>query len=136
VFVAMGLGVVAVIASVRAGSFGMFLVSFLVLFALTGIGNGTTYRMIPAIFRSQSADPVAARRSSAAALGIVSAVGAYGGFLVPRSFGLSIERTGGIEAALIGFVAFYAVCTAVTWWCYLRSRVLVARVPSLAHAGV
>lgn len=136
VFVAMGLGVVAVIASVRSGSFALFLASFLVLFALAGIGNGTTYRMIPAIFRSQSEDPAAARRSSAAALGIVSAVGAYGGFLVPRSFGLSIESTGGIEAALTGFVVFYAVCTSVTWWCYLRRRVLVARVPSLAHAGV
>jgi NNP family nitrate/nitrite transporter-like MFS transporter len=136
VFVAMGAGVVAVIAAVRAGSFPMFLVSFLVLFALAGIGNGTTYRMIPAIFRSQSSDPVAARRSSAAALGIVSAVGAYGGFLVPRSFGLSVERTGGIEAALVGFVVFYAVCTTVTWWCYLRRRVLVTSLPSLAHAGV
>jgi NNP family nitrate/nitrite transporter-like MFS transporter len=136
VFVAMGLGVVGVIGAVRAGSFAAFLGTFLLLFALTGIGNGTTYRMIPAIFRSQSADPVVARRHGAAALGLVSAVGAYGGFLVPRSFGLSVAHTGGIEAALVGFVAFYALCTAVTWWCYLRSRVLVTRVPSLAHAGV
>jgi NNP family nitrate/nitrite transporter-like MFS transporter len=136
VFVAMGLGVVGVIGAVRAGSFAAFLGTFLLLFALTGIGNGTTYRMIPAIFRSQSADPVVARRHGAAALGLVSAVGAYGGFLVPRSFGLSVAHTGGIEAALVGFVAFYALCTTVTWWCYLRSRVLVTRVPSLAHAGV
>jgi NNP family nitrate/nitrite transporter-like MFS transporter len=136
VFVAMGLGVVGVIAAVRAGSFAAFLGAFLVLFALAGIGNGTTYRMIPAIFRTQSDDPLTARRHSAAALGLVSAVGAYGGFLVPRSFGLSVAHTGGIEAALVGFVVFYAVCTSVTWWCYLRSRVLVSRVPSLAHAGV
>ena len=136
VFVAMGFGVLGVIASVRAGSFAMFLLAFLLLFALSGIGNGTTYRMIPAIFRSQNDDPAVARRYAAAAIGLISAVGAYGGFLVPRSFGISVERTGGIEAALIGFVVFYAVCTAVTWWCYLRSRVLVARMPSLAHAEV
>jgi NNP family nitrate/nitrite transporter-like MFS transporter len=136
VFVAMGLGVLAVFAAVRAGWFAGFLIAFLVLFALAGIGNGTTYRMIPAIFRERSADPATARQHSAAALGLVSAVGAYGGFLVPRSFGLSVERTGGIEAALLGFVAFYAVCTGVTWWCYLRRRVLVARIPSLAHAEV
>lgn len=136
VFVAMGLGVVGVIGAVRVGSFAAFLGTFLVLFALTGIGNGTTYRMIPAIFLSQSTDPVTARRQSAAALGLVSAVGAYGGFLVPRALGLSMAHTGGIVAALAGFVAFYAVCTSVTWWCYLRRRVLVGRVPSLAHAGV
>ena len=136
VFVGMGLGVVGVIAAVRAGSFPLFLVGFLVLFALSGIGNGSTYRMIPAIFRSQTADGGVARRHGAAALGLISAIGAYGGFLVPRAFGVSVERTGGIEAALVGFIGFSVLCTAVTWWCYLRSRVLTQRVPSLAHARV
>jgi MFS transporter, NNP family, nitrate/nitrite transporter len=136
VFVAMGLGVVGVIASVRAGSFAAFVATFLVLFALTGLGNGATYRMIPAIFRSQTDDALTARRHSAAALGLVSAIGAYGGFLVPRAFGWSVESTGGIEAALLGFIGFYAVCTSVTWWCYLRRRVLTGRVPSLADVRV
>ena len=136
VFVGMGLGVVGVIAAVRAGSFPLFLVGFLALFALSGIGNGSTYRMIPAIFRSQTADGAVARRHGAAALGLISAIGAYGGFLVPRAFGVSVERTGGIEAAMVGFIGFYVLCTAVTWWCYLRSRVLTQRVPSLAHARV
>lgn len=136
VFTGMGLGVLGVVASVRAGSFVAFLLTFLVLFALSGIGNGSTYRMIPAIFRTQSGDPVAARRHSAAALGLVSAIGAYGGFLVPRSLGISVANTGGIEAALFGFVGFYVVCTTLTWWCYLRRRVLVGRIPSLAHARV
>jgi NNP family nitrate/nitrite transporter-like MFS transporter len=136
VFVAMGVGVVGVVGAVRAGSFAAFLLAFLVLFALTGVGNGTTYRMIPAIFKTQSGDPLVAKRHSAAALGLISAIGAYGGFLVPRSFGWSITSTGGIEAALVGFVGFYAMCTAVTWWCYLRRRVLAARLPSLAHAQI
>ncbi|MGZ4469196.1 MAG: MFS transporter, partial [Nocardioidaceae bacterium] len=75
-------------------------------------------------------------KQSAAALGLISAVGAYGGFLVPRSFGISVAHTGGIAAALYGFVVFYAVCMGLTWFCYLRRRVLTARVPSLAHARV
>ncbi|MFZ5846482.1 MAG: MFS transporter [Actinomycetota bacterium] len=139
-FLAMGGGVLGVVWSVGQHAFGPFLAAFMLLFALAGIGNGTTYRMIPAIFRARAGQSAAeqqrARTQSAAALGVISAVGAYGGFLVPRSFGVSIANTGGIEAALFGFVGFYALCAGVTWWCYLRSRVLVVRLPSLAHAQV
>lgn len=139
-FLAMGFGVLGVVWSVGQHAFGPFLAAFMLLFALAGIGNGTTYRMIPAIFRARAgqspAEQKRARTQSAAALGVISAVGAYGGFLIPRSFGVSIANTGGIEAALYGFVAFYAVCAGLTWWCYLRSRVLAVRLPSLAHAQV
>ncbi|HEY8821388.1 MAG TPA: MFS transporter, partial [Dermatophilaceae bacterium] len=142
-FVAMTVGVGGVIYSVQHRAFGPFLGSFLVLFVLTGLGNGSTYRMIPAIYRTLAgADASApeamvnARRQTAAALGVISAVGAYGGFFVPRALGASVSHTGSIEAALVGFVAFYAVCFAVTWWCYLRRTVMVSRVPSLAHANV
>jgi NNP family nitrate/nitrite transporter-like MFS transporter len=114
-----------------------------VLFVLTGLGNGSTYRMIPTIYRNlagaDAAGPVAmanARRQTAAALGVISAVGAYGGFPRAAALGMSVSNTGGIGAALVGFVAFYAVCFAVTWWCYLRRTVFVSRVPSLAHANV
>jgi MFS transporter, NNP family, nitrate/nitrite transporter len=139
-FVAMGLGVLGVVWSVGEHAFGPFLACFMLLFTLAGVGNGTTYRMIPAIFRARAgqsdAEAKRARTQSAAALGVISAVGAYGGFLIPRSFGVSIANTGGIEAALYGFVVFYAACAGLTWWCYLRSRVLTARMPSLAHAQV
>ena len=64
------------------------------------------------------------------------AAGGTLGFLIPRSVGVSIANTGGIEAALLGFLAFYAACAGLTWWCYLRSRVLAVRMPSLAHAQV
>ncbi|HEY8651949.1 MAG TPA: MFS transporter [Dermatophilaceae bacterium] len=142
VFVAMMGGVAGVIWSIQHHAFGPFLGSFLVLFILTGLGNGSTYRMIPAIYRTMAgANPTApamalSRRQTGAALGFISAVGAYGGFLVPRAFGMSISNTGGIAAALVGFVVFYAGCAGVTWWCYLRRTVLVSRVPSLAHANV
>jgi NNP family nitrate/nitrite transporter-like MFS transporter len=143
VFLAMTVGVGGVIWSLEHRSFGSFLGSFLVLFVLTGLGNGSTYRMIPAIFRTMAGGdacgPAAmtiSRRQTAAALGFISAVGAYGGFLVPRALGMSVSNTGGIGAALVGFVAFYVVCFGVTWWCYLRRTVLVSRVPSLAYANI
>jgi len=143
VFAAMTAGVGGVIWSIQHRTFGVFLGSFLVLFVLTGLGNGSTYRMIPAIYRTlaggESCTPAAllvSRRQTAAAIGFVSAIGAYGGFLVPRALGMSVSNTGGIGAALLGFVIFYALCFSVTWWCYLRRTVLVSRVPSLAHANV
>ena len=136
VFAALSVGVIGVIGSVAAGSLPMFLGAFMVLFALAGIGNGSTYRMIPAIFRSQVSGQAAAKRQGAAALGLVSAIGAYGGFLVPRALGWSMTHTGGITAALEGFVGFYVVCLALTWFCYLRRRTLTGWVPSLAHARV
>jgi len=67
-------------------------------------------------------------------LGIISAIGAYGGFLIPQSFGLSTNATGGPQAALVAFIAFYVSCMVLTWWCYLRTRVAVERLPSLAWA--
>lgn len=139
-FLGMGGGVLGVVWSVQQHAFVPFLACFMLLFTLAGIGNGTTYRMIPAIFLARVGDGdaarVRARKQSAAALGVISAVGAYGGFLIPRSFGVSIANTGGIEAALLVFVGFYLTCAALTWWCYLRSRVLTVRMPSLAHAEV
>lgn len=86
-FVAMGAGILGVIATLPLGSFWLFLLGFLVLFAAAGIGNGATYRMIPTVFalraREKGGDGVGAQRTSAAALGLVSAIGAYGGFVIP-----------------------------------------------------
>ena len=99
VFVAMAVGVGGVIWSIQHHAFGPFLGSFLMLFVLTGLGNGSTYRMSPAIYRtlagSDTSAPAAmaiSRRHTAAALGFISAVGAYGGFLVPRALGMSVSR--------------------------------------------
>lgn len=148
-FVVMGLGVLGVWQSVRAESFGAFLASFLLLFITTGVGNGSTYRMIPAIFRAQAVKGVdranepayaaavkAGRVEAAAVLGFAGAVGAFGGFLIARGFGTSISQTGGVGFALACFAAFYGLCLSLTWWYYLRQRVLVARAPSLAMAQV
>ncbi|WP_310737514.1 NarK family nitrate/nitrite MFS transporter [Inhella gelatinilytica] len=135
-FAVMALGVLAVLMTLpgagRAGSFAGFLSAFLLLFAASGVGNGSTFRMIPVIFltlHQRAAGPhVAAQdqavrdanKEAAAVLGFSSAVGAYGGFFIPKSYGTSIALTGSAEAALICFIAFYVSCLAITWWFYSR----------------
>ena len=117
----------------QGGNFYGFLGSFMGLFVLSGIGNASTFRMIPVIFRTLherwSADADAAGKAaaarqagieSAAVIGFSSAIGAYGGFFIPKSYGSSIAWTGGPELALYGFIAFYATCVAATWWWYYR----------------
>ncbi len=115
------------------GSFMGFFLMFLVLFVTTGIGNGSTFRMIPVIFLNQamrgvnSADGEAVARATkegntegAATLGFTAAMAAYGGFFIPKSYGSSIAATGGPEAAFYVFIVFYLLCIAVTWWQYAR----------------
>jgi NNP family nitrate/nitrite transporter-like MFS transporter len=132
-FVAMAaatLGVIAVLGS--GGPFPLFLAVFLVLFVCSGVGNGSTFRMIPAIFNAASASRAAGRsegeareidvrgrRETAGVLAFSSAVAAYGSFLIPQGYSLSLAHTGGYGAALLAFVAFYLTCLAATWWWYL-----------------
>ena len=117
----------------QAGSFTGFFLMFLVLFLTTGIGNGSTFRMIPVIFLNQKlnelrSDDEAARNQAikegntegAAALGFSGALGAYGGFFIPKSYGSSIAATGGPELALWIFTVFYGLCIVLTWWYYAR----------------
>ncbi len=89
-----------------------FLVLFVVLFATTGIGNGSTFRMIPMIFSKEQAGPV---------LGWTSAIAAYGAFLIPKIFATQIEA-GTPQYALYGFAVYYASCLVVNWWFYARKN--------------
>ncbi|NRQ38594.1 MFS transporter [Nonomuraea sp. NN258] len=135
-FYAMAAGALLALAGLAQHAFPLFLAAFGLLFTAAGIGNGSTYRMIPAIFAAQAARGDAdarlrARREAAAAIGIASAVGAFGGFLIPRGFATALERTGSIDPALYAFLAGYAVFLAVNWWFYRRT--VLTRVPSLAH---
>jgi NNP family nitrate/nitrite transporter-like MFS transporter len=147
VFVLMGVAAAVVVLGERFGNFPLFFGAFLGLFITAGVGNGSTYRMIPAIFVSKARrevaegiDPTEAtrrgRREAAATIGIASAVGAFGGFLITRLLANSIAVTKTADAAFYGFIVFYAVCFAVTWWCYRRRGFAVSRVPSLATANV
>jgi len=135
---------------VDINSFAGFLAMFLVLFVTTGVGNGSTFRMVPSIFREEklrqaagagdagrAAALKAASTESAAVIGFTSAIGACGGYLIPRGFGASIAATGGPYLALEVFLLFYATCVALTWWHYLRRSFLVRRAPTnLAEARV
>jgi NNP family nitrate/nitrite transporter-like MFS transporter len=110
-YLVMALGALGVIVSLRAGSFAGFFVSFLLLFVASGVGNGSVYRMIPAIFRA-GIDPtdtetmVLAKRKAAACIGLAAGIGAYGGFIIPRVFAASISGSGSLQPALVGFIAF------------------------------
>jgi NNP family nitrate/nitrite transporter-like MFS transporter len=119
----------------RGGSFGGFLAMFLVLFATSGIGNGSTFRMIPVIFSTHherlagggghAARELAkkdAAKEAAAVLGFASAIAAYGAFFIPRAFGISMKATGSPAGALLGFVVVYVSCLAVTLWFYARRK--------------
>lgn len=134
VFIAMGIGVGGLLYAISikqsAMGFPVFFACFLFLFAATGVGNASTFQMIPAIMRKQIAalEPQldAAERvkqsdkESAAIIGFTSAIAAYGAFFIPKSFGTSIALTGGAEWALYSFLMFYISCIAVTWWFYTR----------------
>lgn len=140
VFVALALGVILLLLFLSLGDttagFWGFLLSFLLLFAATGIGNASTSQMIPVIFRIDRERAHAERegtppspavihreadREAAAVIGFTSAIGAYGAFFIPKSFGSAIGLTGGPEAALYGFFLFYLLCIVVTWIEYAGS---------------
>ena len=87
-----------------------FFASFVLLFVTTGIGNGSTFRMIPIIFPKEQAGPV---------LGWTSAVAAYGAYLIPQVLATQI-KAGTPEYALYGFAVYYASCLIVNWWFYAR----------------
>ena len=134
-FVAMALGAGVVWLASQLASLPLFVVGFVLLFVLSGIGNGSTYTMIPAIFRSQAQQAVAAGgdtraadrtalRMSGALIGIAGAVGAFGGVLVNLAFRQSFMTTGTGDSAYLVFIAFYVVCVAVTWTVYLRPRAM------------
>lgn len=95
--------------------FPAFLGLFIVLFAASGIGNGSTFRTIGVIFDRMQAGPV---------LGWTSAVAAYGAFVAPIVIGGQINA-GTPQLAMYGFAAFYALCLILNWWFYLRANAYV-----------
>ena len=137
-FIVMMLAVVGVIFTLptetNAGSFTGFFVCFMLLFAFTGIGNASTFAQAPRIFGvlhrrhaqaqglSETQADANATKESAAVVGFMGAIGAYGGFFIPKSFGTSIDMTGSAQAALVCFIIFYASCVLINWWYYARKN--------------
>jgi MFS transporter, NNP family, nitrate/nitrite transporter len=130
VFALMIAAAFGVLHFLEAGSFWGFFAMFILMFFATGVGNASTFQMVPAIMRKEMARLMPqlkpdeatrqAEKESAAIIGFTSAIGAYGAFFIPKSFGTSIAVTGGPGAALYMFIAFYLICMAITWFCYVR----------------
>ena len=123
-------------------AFPAFFWLFVTLFVLCGLGNGSTYRSIPAIFRASAlAAPsggtldqrlLTAKWETAAVVGFIGSIGALGGFLVPQAFAV----VGGPRGAFPWFLAFYVSCFALNWWYYLRRSFAAALPSTLAAANV
>jgi NNP family nitrate/nitrite transporter-like MFS transporter len=127
-FAFMAAATFCVIITLSSGSFWLFLGLFLILFIASGVGNGSTYRMIPTVFAARAgvedahitAGDVSVQRKTAAALGVISAIGAYGGFVIPQVLGFSKSTTGGYDLGLWWFIAGYVVLLVLTAVLYLR----------------
>ncbi|MEJ3656737.1 nitrate/nitrite transporter [Actinomycetes bacterium KLBMP 9759] len=146
-FLAMVLATAVVIGASAIGSLTLFTVGFVMLFVLTGLGNGSTYKMIPAIFNGQARVAIAggaeegpallrARRISGAVIGIAGAIGALGGLFINLAFRQSFLTAQTGAPAYWSFLAFYVVCAVVTYAVYLRPVPAEATHPRLAYAGV
>lgn len=135
VFVTMMAGTGLVIYFMIEGIFLGFFGAFLVLFLASGIGNGSTFKMIPVIFRQRHVErvgpnPGPAERKKAlkqaeleagSVLGFSGGIGAFGGFLIPQAFSTSIEMTEATVGAMSAFLVFYLTCVVATWYYYCRS---------------
>lgn len=124
----------------QPGAFAGFFACFIVLFFASGVGNASTFQMIPAIMRKELVrlEPHLrgedllrqSEKESAAITGFTSAIAAYGAFFIPNSFGMSIAATGSAATALYAFLAFYVSCLLITWFVYVRPGGLLFDVES------
>jgi NNP family nitrate/nitrite transporter-like MFS transporter len=132
-FIAMAIGALIVLSASQLGSLPIFVVGFIMLFVFSGIGNGSTYKMIPAIFHAKAQLEVGAgediavaharaTRRAGALIGVAGAIGAFGGVLVNLAFRQSFLTLKNGDGAYIAFIAFYAVCVAVTWAVFMQQR--------------
>ncbi|MFD4375198.1 nitrate/nitrite transporter [Streptomyces sp. NPDC058486] len=127
-FAAMSAATGVVIYASVTESLTVFLVGFIALFVLSGLGNGSTFKMIPAIFLAQGhrkglageAAESYGRRLSGASMGLIGAIGALGGLGINLAFRQSFQTVGTGTGAFVAFLAYYAACMAVTWAVYLR----------------
>ncbi|MGW6605233.1 nitrate/nitrite transporter [Streptomyces sp. NPDC055036] len=147
-FAAMAVATGVVVLASVTGSLTVFLVGFVALFLLTGLGNGSTYKMIPGIFharaleRGMTGERAAAygRRLSGASMGLIGAVGALGGLAINLAFRQSFQTASTGTPAFVAFLLFYAVCFCLTWAVYLRGAPAgpapAAAEPALGYARV
>lgn len=148
VFVVQIVAIIGMIWFLDARSFNGFFSMVLLLFVASGVGNASTFQMVPGIMRREvdRTEPALpepqrraqAERESAAVIGFTSAIAAYGAFYIPKAYGSSIQMTGTADAALWGFLVFYVSCAALTWFAYSGPRGVLRdleRKPALRSAA-
>lgn len=148
-FVGMAVATLVIIFASGIESLTLFTIGFIALFTLSGVGNGSTYKMIPAIFTGRARVAIAggadretsfnntARRLSGAVIGIAGAVGALGGLFINLAFRQSFMTVQSGTPAFWSFLVFYVLCIGVTWAVYLRPRpALVGSTDAAAMARV
>ncbi|MEV4945133.1 nitrate/nitrite transporter [Streptomyces sp. NPDC053755] len=131
-FLGLAAGTLVLLVASRSGSAGLFVAGFTALFVLSGMGNGSTYKMIPAVFAREAEDAITsgadaqpafarARRVSGAVIGIAGAVGGLGGVAINLAFRSSYQgASGNAEIAFLCFLGFYALCVLVLLTVYGR----------------
>ncbi|MFD9374062.1 MFS transporter [Streptomyces sp. NPDC059999] len=144
-FLALTLGTAGLLLASRAGSFGAFVAAFTLVFVLSGLGNGSTYKLIPAAAAAEAEATITsggeareafarARRISGAAIGIAGAVGALGGVAINLAFRASYQGPQGSgTTAFACFLGYYALCMLLTWSVYLRPGRRAAQAPAPAR---
>ncbi len=148
-FVGMAVATGVVIMASNQKSLALFMVGFIALFVLSGIGNGSTYKMIPSIFNVKARVAIAngeptqralmrARRLSGGVIGIAGSIGAMGGLLINLAFRQSFLTTKSGVPACWAFLIFYGACVVVTYVVYLRRApaAVTSEAPQLAYAQV
>ncbi|MFI0967217.1 nitrate/nitrite transporter [Streptomyces sp. NPDC021080] len=141
-FVAMAAATGVLVFASSEKSLPLFVSVFVVLFVLSGLGNGSTYKMIPGIFQKKALEAGLegeeaarhGRRLSGAAMGLIGAVGALGGVGINLAFRQSFLSSGSGTGAFVTFLAFYAVAFVVTWAVYLRRPAAAPRASTTAEA--
>ncbi|WP_393916057.1 MFS transporter [Halostreptopolyspora alba] len=131
-FATMAAGTGLITVAVVTDSLALFVATFIVLVLFTGIGNGSTYKMVPNIYAAKAQDQIAAgapreetlaqnKRIASSMLGLIGAVGALGGVAINLVFRESFGATGSATPAFLAFLAFYAVCAVLTHVVYVRT---------------
>ncbi|MFJ8086399.1 nitrate/nitrite transporter [Streptomyces sp. NPDC096205] len=150
-YVAMAAATAVVLVASEQESLPLFTTAFIALFVLSGLGNGSTFKMIPGIFQAKAlaqgltGEEAAAygRRLSGASMGLIGAIGALGGLGINLAFRQSFQTAGTGTGAFLAFLAFYGACFVVTWAVYLRrpaagrgSTAAAEAKPELSYAEV
>jgi NNP family nitrate/nitrite transporter-like MFS transporter len=140
-FLAMVAGTAVVVAAINADSLAVFISAFCVVFVLTGIGNGSTYKMIPSIYAAKAQSAIAQgapreetlafnKRIASSMLGLIGAMGAMGGVAINMVFRESFAATGSAAPGFVAFLVFYLVCAAITYAVYMRTPGLASPLPA------